>query len=269
MTLLHRLAIYSLLTFFTFSATGFSQIQIPEKPSQEIAVYDGADVLKDNEVSQLRQKLETYADTTSTQIVVATINSLNGEYIGTYAAEWGDAWGIGDKEKDNGLLILFAKKDAKIWFSTGYGLEPYLTDATSKTIIENIILPEFRKESYYEGLDRGTTAVFEVLAGRFDPSKLEKSTKESTWPFTIFPFLIFIVIFILLRRKNKGNGPGSGSNHRGGPDLLDFLILGSMGRSMGGSSFGGGSSGGFGGGGGFSGGFGGGGFGGGGAGGSW
>jgi uncharacterized protein len=151
------------------------------------------------------------------------------------------------------------KKDAKIWFSGGNGLEPYLTDATSKTIIENIILPELRKGSYYEGLDRGTTAVFEVLAGRFDPSKLEKSNKESTWPFAIFPFLIFIVIFILLRRKNKGNGPGSGSNHRGGPDLLDFLILGSMGRSMGGSSFGCG----------FSGGFGGGGFGGGGAGGSW
>ncbi|MBZ9627358.1 TPM domain-containing protein [Psychroflexus sp. CAK1W] len=264
---LHQVIIYSAIALLCFSFDGFTQIAIPEKPSKEMAVYDGADIFKDNEEQQLRQKLETYADTTSTQIVVATINSLNGEYIGTYAADWGDAWGIGQKGEDNGLLILIAKTDAKIWFSTGYGLEPYLTDATSNTIIENIILPEFRKGDYYEGVNQGTTAVFEVLAGRFDASAIQDKSDESTWPFAIFPILIFIVIFILVRRRNKGDGPGNGSNRRG-PDLLDFLILGSMGRSMGGG-FSGGSSGGFGGGGGFSGGFGGGGFGGGGAGGSW
>lgn len=265
----YRILLLSLLTIICLNFQGFSQIDIPKKPSKQMAVYDGADLLKDNEEKQLRQKLETYADTTSTQIVVATINSLNGEYIGTYATEWGDEWGIGEEGKDNGLLILIAKKDAKIWFSTGYGLEPYLTDITTKTITENIVLPEFRKGNYYEGIDKGTTAVFEVLAGRFDPSNIEDKSNESTWPFAIFPILIIIVIFILVRSKNKGGGPRDGNQNRGGPDLLDFLILGSMGRSMGGGSFGGGSSGGFGGGGGFSGGFGGGGFGGGGAGGSW
>ena len=268
MKLLQRLALLSIITILSFGFKGFSQINIPEKPSKEMAVYDGADLLKENEETQLRKKLETYADTTSTQIVVATINSLNGEYIGTYAADWGDEWGIGQKGKDNGLLILISKTDSKIWFSTGYGLEPYLTDATSKTITENIILPEFRKGNYYEGLDQGTSAVFEVLAGRFDASEIEKKSDGSTWPFAIFPLLIFIAIIILVRRKNNGNGKGNGNRNQG-PDLLDFLILGSMGRSMGGGSFGGGSSGGFGCGGGFSGGFGGGGFGGGGAGGSW
>lgn len=268
---LQSLVLLSLLTLLGFSFTGFSQIEIPEKPSKEMAVYDGADLLKEAEEQKLRQKLETYADTTSTQIVVATINSLNGEYIGTYAAEWGQKWGIGQKEEDNGLLILIAKKEAKIWFSTGYGLEPYLTDATSKTIIESIILPEFRKANYYEGIDEGTTAVFEVIAGKFDASQVKTSdANDIGWGFAIFPLLIFIVIIILIARRNKGGGSGKGNNNRrGGPDLLDFLILGSMGRSMGGGSFGGGSSGGFGGGGGFSGGFGGGGFGGGGAGGSW
>ncbi|WP_019037883.1 TPM domain-containing protein [Psychroflexus tropicus] len=264
---LQRLFLYTILALICFIPDGFSQIEIPEKPSKEMAVYDGADLLKDNEELQLRKKLETYADTTSTQIVVATIKSLNGEYIGTYAAEWGQKWGIGQKEKDNGLLILISKTDSKIWITTGYGLEEYLTDATSKTIIENIILPEFRKGDYYEGLNQGTSAIFEVLAGRFDASGLKKAEEQSTWPFALFPILIFIVILILVRRKNKGNGPGSGHSSRG-PDLLDFLILGSMGRSMGGGSFGGSSGGGFGGGG-FSGGFGGGGFGGGGAGGSW
>lgn len=265
---LHQLLIYSSILILLFSLNGFSQIEIPKKPSKEMAVYDGADLFKENEEQQLRQKLETYADTTSTQIVVATINSLNGEYIGTYAADWAHDWGIGQKDEDNGLLILIAKTDAKIWITTGYGLEQYLTDATTKTIIDNIILPEFRKGDYYQGLDKGITAVFEVLAGRFDATAVQKSKGENSWPFAIFPLLIFIVLIIFIVRKNKDGGSGKGK-HRRGPDLLDFLILGSMGRSMGGGSFGGGSSGGFGGGGGFSGGFGGGGFGGGGAGGSW
>lgn len=266
---LKRLFLFLLLTALSLSFNGYSQIDIPKKPTKEMAVYDAANFLKENEVAQLRQKLETYADTTSTQIVIATINSLNGEYIGTYAAEWGQEWGIGQKDEDNGLLILISKTDSKIWITTGYGLEEYLTDATSKTIIESIILPEFRKAKYYEGLDKGTSAIFDVLAGNFDASQLKKSNGESTWPFSIFPILVFIVIFILIARKNKRNGgPGSGSNS-GGPSLFDFLVLTSMGRSMGSGSFGGGSSGGFGGGGGFSGGFGGGSFGGGGAGGSW
>ncbi|WP_127846604.1 TPM domain-containing protein [Psychroflexus aestuariivivens] len=264
-----KIGIASLILALLFSFSAFAQLNIPDKPKKEISVYDGADFLKDDETKQLRQKLETYADTTSTQIVIATINSLNGEYIGTYAAEWAEKWGIGQKDKDNGLLILVAKADSKIWFTTGYGIEDRLTDATSKTIIENIILPEFRKANYYEGLDKGTDAVFEVLAGKFDADQIQKQKEEFPWAFFIFPFIIVVVIIIIAtRRKNKGGGPGSG-HRNSSPDLLDILILGSMGRSMGGGSFGGSSSGGFGGGGGFSGGFGGGSFGGGGAGGSW
>jgi uncharacterized protein len=262
------LLLYTFIAFLCFSFSGYSQIDIPKKPSKEMSVYDGAQLFKDNEKLQLRQKLERYADTTSTQIVVASINSLNGEYIGTYAAEWAQQWGIGQQGKDNGLLILIAKTDSKIWITTGYGLEEYLTDATTKTIIENFILPEFRLGNYYEGLDQGTTVIFEVLAGRFDASEMQGSGEESTWPFALFPILIFIVIFILMGRRNKGGGSG-GNRFRRSPNMLDFLILSSMGRSIGGG-FGGGSSGGFGsGGGGFSGGFGGGSFGGGGAGGSW
>lgn len=264
-----KIGIASLILILLFSLSSFAQLNIPDKPKKEIAVYDGADFLKNDETKQLRQKLETYADTTSTQIVIATINSLNGEYIATYAAEWAEKWGIGQKSKDNGLLILISKTDSKVQFTTGYGIEDRLTDATSKTIIENIILPEFRKANYYEGLDKGTDAVFEVLAGKFDADQIKKQKEEFPWAFFIFPLIIIIVIIIIAsRRKNKGGGPGSGHKNSS-PDLLDILILGSMGRSMGGGSFGGSSSGGFGGGGGFSGGFGGGSFGGGGAGGSW
>ena len=269
MMTLQRLGLWLAIFTLGFSYNGFAQLNIPEKPSKEMAVYDNADLLKENEELTLRQKLETYADTTSTQIVIATIKSLNGEYIGTYAAEWAEKWGIGQEKEDNGLLILISKTDSKIWITTGYGLEEYLTDATNKTIIENFILPEFRKGNYYEGLNQGVNAIFEVLAGRFDPSEIQNETsEESTWPFAIFPILIFIVIFILARQKNKRGGSGKG-NRKSSPDLLDMLILGSMGRSMGGGFGSGGSSGGFGSGGGFSGGFGGGSFGGGGAGGSW
>ncbi len=265
MKLIHQISRLLILCLFFTITESYSQLNIPKKPSKQQAVYDGADIFKENEELQLRKKLETYADSTSTQIVVASINSLNGEYIGTYAAEWAQEWGIGQKGKDNGLLILIAKTDSKIWITTGYGLEQYLTDATTKTIIENFILPEFRLGNYYEGINQGTTVIFEILAGRFDPSEIQGKEEESTWPFALFPILIFIVIFILMSRKNKGGG--SNHHNRRNLNMLDFLILSSMGRQMGGG-FGRGSSGGFGSGG-FGGGFGGGSFGGGGAGGSW
>lgn len=222
-------------------------------------------MLSSSEAQQLEQKLINYADTTSTQIVVVTIPSLNGEYEGTYAAHWAQEWGIGQSDKDNGLLILVAKQDRKIWITTGYGLEEYLTDYKSKDIIENIILPEFRNGNIYGGLDKGTTAIFQVLNGTFQGSP-QRQDGGGIPLRAIVMFIIFIVIIISMFNKRGGRGGRGG----GRSVLWDAIILSSLGRgSMGGGSFGGGSSGGGFGGGGFGGGFGGGGFGGGGAGGSW
>ena len=167
-----------LLFFLIFLAAlpAFAQRDVPKKPSKETSVYDEADMLSASEENTLEQKLIKYADTTSTQIVIVTVKTLNGEYEGTYAAHWAEAWGIGQSEEDNGLLVLVAEQEKKIWISTGYGLEPYMTDAKTKEIIEQIILPEFRTSNIYGGLDKGTTAIFQVLDGTFQAAPRSNGT---------------------------------------------------------------------------------------------
>ncbi|WP_152537393.1 TPM domain-containing protein [Aquimarina pacifica] len=240
-----------------------AQRTIPQKPSLQTSVFDEAGMLSKSQAKQLEDKLIRYADTTSTQIVVATITSLQGENIGLYAAEWAHKWGIGQKDEDNGVFLLVAKNDRKIWITTGYGVEEKLTDFTTKTIIDQIITPEFKSGNFYTGLDKGTSAIFAVLDGTFKGSRKGNNNLPIG---QLFMLLIFIIIIIrAFSKSNHNDGSGNRGNRSRGGSLLDIIILSNMGRG----GFGGGSSGGSFGGGGFGGGFGGGGFGGGGAGGSW
>ena len=252
------------LTFFLLVTTlGFAQFDIPKKPDFQTSVYDYANVLSATEKKQLEEKLIRYSDSTSTQIVVITIESLKGEDIGILTPKWGQTWGIGGSEQnDNGVIILLAKAERKIWISPGYGLEDRLTAGIGGEITRNIIIPEFKAGSYYNGLDKGSDAIFDVFKGKYKGER--KKNKKDKFPALPFIIIVVIVLFLISRgRKNGGNSGNSG----GGPNLLDVIILSSLGRSGGG--FGGGSSGGGFGGGGFGGGFGGGGFSGGGSGGSW
>ncbi len=257
-----------LLAFFTFNCS-FAQFDIPEKPSFQTSVYDYAKILSANEKAQLEEKLIKYSDSTTTQIVVITIESLKGEDIGILTPKWGHAWGIGGTQKDdNGVLILLAKAERKIWISPGYGLEDRLTAGIGGEITRNIIVPEFKKGDYYAGLDKGTDAIIDVFKGKYKGER--KQTKGKDFP--IIPFIVIIIIILVLMSKNRGGGSGGNSGNRGGfngPSLLDVIILSSLGRNSGGGGFGGGSSGGGFDGGGFGGGFGGGGFSGGGSGGDW
>lgn len=253
---------FFILTFFSFTCS-FAQFTIPEKPSFQTSVYDYAKVLNDSEKTQLEEKLIRYSDSTTTQIVVITIESLQGEDIGILTPKWGQQWGIGGTEKnDNGVIILLAKAERKIWISPGYGLEDRLTAGIGGEITRNIIIPEFKSGDYYSGLDKGTDAIFDVFKGKYKEER-KKSKKEK---FPIVPILIIVIVIFVIASKNKNNGGNSG-NSGGGPSLLDVIILSSLGRTGGGGSFGGGSFGGDGGG--FGGGFGGGGFSGGGSGGGW
>jgi uncharacterized protein len=254
---------YFLAVFFLHCGVLFAQFTIPEKPSFQTSVYDYAKVLSAEEKSQLEEKLIRYSDSTSTQIVVITIESLKGEDIGILTPKWGQTWGIGgSKENDNGVIILLAKAERKIWISPGYGLEDKLTAGIGGEITRNIIIPEFKSGSYYSGLNKGVDALFDVFKGKY---KGERKTKGKNFP--ILPIIIIVVIILVLASKNKKGGGNSG-NSAGGPSLLDVILLSSLGRNsggFGGGGFGAGSSGG----GGFGGGFGGGGFSGGGSGGSW
>ncbi|WP_462224400.1 TPM domain-containing protein [Flavobacterium sp.] len=244
---------------------GFAQFTIPKKPSFQTSVYDYAKLLSDSEKTQLEEKLIKYSDSTTTQIVIATVETINGEDIGILTPRWAQEWGIGQSKEDNGVFILLAKEERKIWISPGYGLEDRLTAGINGEIIRNVIIPEFKAGSYYNGLDKGTDELIKVFAGKYKGERISDNDDEGGVLVALIIFIIVFVVIIYLASKNKNNGGNSGSF--GGPDLMDIIILSRMGRG-GGGSFGGGF-GGSSGGGGFGGGFGGGGFSGGGAGGSW
>jgi len=250
-----------------------AQYDIPEKPKFQTSVYDDEiKLLSASEKNSLEQKLIRYSDTTSTQIVVAIISSTNGEYINYLGAQWAEKWGIGQADKDNGIFILLAREDRKIGISTGKGIEHLLTDALSKRIIERDIIPYFKRNDYYGGLNRGSEAIFEVMTGEYQGTR----QNEVRFPYEIFIFLfiIFIIFIIVISKSRGGRNGGNRGNRNKNRSLLEAIILSNMGRgsySRGSSS--GGFGGGFGGGssssGGFGGGFGGGSFGGGGASGGW
>jgi uncharacterized protein len=262
----------------TFSV--FAQYDIPPVPEFQTSVYDDdIKLLSASEKNNLEQKLIRYSDTTSTQIVVAIISSTKGEYINYLGAQWAEKWGIGQADKDNGIFILLAKDDRKIGINTGKGVEHLLTDAMSKRIIERDIIPYFKRNDYYGGLNRATDAIFEVMNGEYEGTR---QNGEVRFPFEIFIFLfiIFIIFIIAISKNRRGGGRGGNRSNRNDDEarsILEAIILSNMGRgsysrgsSSGGGIFGGGfGSGSSSGGGGFGGGFGGGSFGGGGASGGW
>ncbi|HCQ17043.1 MAG TPA: methanol dehydrogenase [Cryomorphaceae bacterium] len=242
---MRRLTSLFLLLFLSLNLAGQ---RFPEKPSPPRLVNDLATVLTRNDAARLERKLVAYDDSTSTQITVITVKDIGGDDINLYAAELGEKWGIGQKGKDNGVLILLAQKEREITIQVGYGLEPVLTDAISKRIIENYIIPEFKQGDFYGGLDSGTDQIIKALAGEFKNENPRDSERGKGIPW--FPIIIMIIIFIAIAAK--GNRGGRGGRGGGGYWIGGF----------GGGSFGGGGGGGFGG-------FGGGSFGGGGASGYW
>ena len=256
-----------ILLSFLWVSLSWAQFTIPEKPqkvTEQNPVFDYAEILNKNEVAYLNRKLISYADTTSTQIAIATIPSLKGEDIGILTPKWAHEWGIGGSaQKDNGVFILLAEKERKIWISPGYGVEHILTAGQLGEITRNVIIPEFKLGSYFNGLNKGTSVIMQMLNGTYKGAKIN-NREGGDFPYM---FVIIFIIFILIisSKKNRGNNNRNNGGGRG-TSLNDIIILSNMGRGgYRGGSFGGGSSSG----GGFGGGFGGGGFSGGGAGGSW
>ena len=256
----------SLIALILWGFTARAQYNIPPKPpvAKQTSLYDYINLLTKEQQNLLKTKLVQYADSTSTQIVIAIISSTQGEDISLLGAKWGQKWGIGQKDRDNGIFILLAKDDRRVDINTGYGIETIVTDRMAEQIINRIMVPQFKTGNYYGGLDQGADALFEALKGEYNEDRSFDNNKPR-FPLGMIIIFIFIILFIILRnRNNDGNGGG------GGGSLLDVIILSHMGRSSGygGGGFSGGG-GGYSGGGGFGGGFGGGGFSGGGAGGSW
>lgn len=261
---------FILLCFYTFVS---AQYTIPPKPAVLYPVVDEAGLLTRQEINELNNKLIKFADSTSTEIEVVIIRSTKGEDINFLATMFGEKWGIGKKGVDNGVVFLIASEDRTMAIQQGRAVEQYLTASVAGQIIDYIVTPHFRQGNWYEGINRGTSAIMEAVEGKFKPAEPSSSSGSgSALKILIIAFVIFIIIAILF--GNKGGGGRGGGNYDD-----DDVIITRRGRrnypggffpfpgGFGGGGFGGGSSGG--GGGGF-GGFGGGGsFGGGGASGGW
>lgn len=243
-------------------------IGIPTKPNPPKLVNDFASLMSFDEQTELEKDLNGFNDTTSIEITIVTINSLEGQDISSYSFQLGNNWGVGKKGKENGVVILVAAKERKAFIATGYGIEGVLPDALLATIVRRDMIPSFRNEQYFKGFENAVNSIFLASKGEYKADAKDKSNSGGS---PIILILIILVIIIVVIVGNKRGGGGGNYMSRRGSDFVTGAILGSLfggGRSSGGSWGGGGFGGGNSGGGGF-GGFGGGSFGGGGAGGSW
>lgn len=258
------------LVFLFFTMTAIAQT-LPEPQTPARLVNDFAGIMSASEANALESKLVAYDDSTTNEIAVITVKSLEGFDISDYAIKTFQKWKIGTAKKNNGVLILISAAEHKAWITVGRGLEPVITDALSRRVIDNTMIPAFRQNQYYAGLDSGTTQLMQIAAGEFHDKRVRTMGTHKGGP-TGFIFIIIIaVILIVISRGGGGPGQHIAGGNSNWP--LWMLLGGMLGGGGGGRSegWGGGEGGGFGGGGdsGGFGGFGGGDTGGGGAGGSW
>ncbi len=247
-----------ILFIVALAATVFSQ-EIPPRPSTLVSDY--TNTLSESQKWQLESKLRRFNDTSSSQIAVVLMQSVGGYDVSDYAVRLAEAWGVGQKGKNNGIVLLAALKDRKVSISTGYGMEGALPDAIARRIIENQIKPNFKSGNYYAGLDQATDKIISYTKGEYKNDAPVRRQGKNKFPFGLIVFILLIILFS--SRGGGGNNRGKkviGS--RGASDLLWWTVLANMGRRGGGGGSFGGGGGGFGG-------FGGGSFGGGGASGSW
>ena len=262
---------------FLLLVAGSLYAQVPARPQPQRLVNDLSGIFSSREVQAMERVLVDFADSTSNQIVVVTVPQLYGYDKAELAYEIGEQWGVGQKEFDNGLVILIKPKtpgsNGEVFIATGYGLEGAVTDAFAKMVIEREMIPYFRQNDYFGGTAAALKVLMPVISGEISTDKYAASEEEGLLPALFFLAFMGFVVFVLIVSSGSNNQNMGGGNNRGGRTFTatDAFILGSiLGNSSGrrGGSYGGGSFGGGFGGGGF-GGFGGGSFGGGGAGGSW
>jgi len=165
------------------------------QPIPKRIVHDFAEILNQQEEQQLERKLVQYNNETSTQIAVVTIKSLEGEDPTIYANTLLEKWKVGQKGKDNGILLLIAPNDRKTAIATGYGVEEFVPDIIANRIIQEDILPAFKQNRFADGISRGIDRIKQALQGQFE------GTGASSGGYGIPPeimFLMALFLFLLL-----------------------------------------------------------------------
>lgn len=249
---------FLLILSLFFSSGVFAQMEkiISSPPNPPKLVNDYTNTLTPQQKEVLETKLTKYDDSTSNQVAVIIVGSTDNYSVEDAALELGRKWGVGNKNFNNGIVLLIAKEDRKITIQVGYGLEGAITDLTSKTIIDSRLTPNFKQGNYYRGIDEATDDIIKAAEGRYKAPDGYNKRKGKGIPIGTIIFIIILLIVIF------GSGGAGGGTYMSRGGYRGWIGGGGWSGGGGGWSGGGGSSGGFGG-------FGGGGFGGGGASGSW
>lgn len=233
---------------FLFSFCAIAQIEkvVPKRPSPPKLVNDFTKTLTDYQVKALEDKLVAYDDSTSNQVAVVIIPTTGDYSVEEIGLEIIRDWGVGNKDKNNGIVLLIAKDDRKLRIEVGYGLEGAVPDITAKSIIDNFITPNFKQGNYYRGIDEGTDEIIKAAAGEYKApagygSKKGKGISIGT---IIFIIIILIIIFgggaagggTYVSRGGFGGWSGGGGGWSGGGGGGGFGGFGGGGGGGGGAS---------------------------------
>jgi uncharacterized protein len=221
--------------------------QALDLPALTGRVVDLANVIPAPNQSVIEGKLKDLEDKSGIQLVVATVNSLQGSDVETFANELFRHWRLGESKKNNGVLLLVAPKERKVRIEVGYGLEGTLTDALSNVIITGAIVPRFKANDYTGGIERGVDGIISVLttdAAEWQPRARVRTDERYTVVDRLAP-LIFLALVIFILRFMMGHARGGPTRwvRRGGPPIF-IPYGGSPWGGSSGSGWSGGSSGG-------------------------
>ena len=179
-----------LLSNFAFSSLANITDSFPQLSGR---VVDNAQLLSKEQKENIIAVLKAHEEKTSNQIVVLTLNSLNGYDIADYSYQLGRYWQIGQKDKDNGVLLVISLQDRKLRIEVGYGLEGALTDKISHEIIEYILKPKFKQQQYYIGINNAVEKIITVINGEY---KNTEKNKVNNLNHEFIPFIFFAIIFL-------------------------------------------------------------------------
>ncbi|HYX09521.1 MAG TPA: TPM domain-containing protein, partial [Bacteroidales bacterium] len=211
---------------------------LPERPDPPRLVNDFAGILSTGQEQQLEQKLENFSRSSSTQIAIAVVKSLDGDDISDYAFKLGEKWGVGQKGNNNGIMIVVKPKTAssrgQAFIATGYGLEGVVPDAIGKRIVEAEMIPHFKQNDYYGGLEAATNTLIDLTKGEYTAQQYAQRSRQQdnsgAWFF--FAIILFVIIVSFLGRARRARHYSMGHNV---PFWLALFMLSGSSHSHGGS----------------------------------
>ena len=203
-----------LLTVFASVAVAF-----PAKPQPPRLVNDLAGIFTEKQVSELESKLVAVDDTTSNQIMVLTVSDLEGYEPAEYATRIGIDWGVGSKDFNNGVVLLVKPKTpdsgGKVSIQVGYGLEGAIPDAYCKRIIEQQLIPHFKEDDYFGGVNAAVDKLIALATGEISAHGDDSDEEGLGFISFLVIFMLIVVVVLSFRNKKKGKGGGSGTRSRG------------------------------------------------------